>query len=91
MRGVSWSVVAAVAGILAVIVTIIYGEIERRLARRQLALAQEQAELQPRLKVTLPERQLSYQWPIPIPEGYARDGHLLFEIKNVGGYGSTQR
>jgi hypothetical protein len=84
VRGVSWSVVAAVAGIIAVIVTIIYGEIERRLARRQLALAQEQAELRPRLEVTLPERQLRYLWPIPIPKGYARDGHLLFEIKNVG-------
>src|SRR5215210_6983811 len=88
----SWSIVAAVAGVLAVIVTIIYGEITRRLAQRELVLTQrelshalEQAELRPKLEVALPERHFHYQCPIPIPEGYARDGHLLFEIRNVGG------
>ena len=50
---VSWSVVAAIAGIVAVVVTIIYGEIQRRSARRQLRLAQEEAELRPKLVVSL--------------------------------------
>jgi hypothetical protein len=49
---VSWSVVAAVAGIAAVVVTVVYGEIQRRLARRQLTLAEEQAELRPELEVS---------------------------------------
>lgn len=52
---VSWSVVAAIAGIAAVIATIVYGEIQRRSARRQLRLAQEEAELRPMLVVNLKE------------------------------------
>jgi hypothetical protein len=68
---VRWSIVAAVAGILAVVVSIFYGEMERR--RR------------PRLEVSLPERRFHYHQPIPVPEGYALDGYLLFELKNAGG------
>jgi hypothetical protein len=78
-------IIAAIVGIIAVVVTIYYGEVERRLARRQLALAEEQAKQRPSLDVTLPEGQLHYGWPIPIPEGYSREGHLLFQINNVGG------
>jgi hypothetical protein len=88
---VSWSEIAAVAGIIAavvgviaVVVTIYYGEVERRLARRQLVLAEEQAKQRPSLEVTLPAGQLHYQQPIPIPHGHVRDAHLLFELKNVG-------
>ncbi len=80
----TWSVVAAIASIVAVIVTIVYGEVERRLARRQLELAEEQATQRPSLEVSVLRRQFQYQWPIPIPNGYMRDGHLLFEIKNTG-------
>ena len=65
------AVVAAGARILAVVVSIIYGELERR--------------RHPRLEVSLPERRFHYDRPIPIPEGYALDGHLLFELKNTGG------
>ena len=73
----SWSVVAAVAGVLAVIVTIVYGEIERRLARRQLALAQEQAELRPSLEVSLGK--LSF-----LPYASTAIANFGFELRNVG-------
>ena len=59
-------------------------EEDRRLAEQQLALAEEQAKLHPSLEVTLPDGQVRYQRPIPIPEGYVRDGYLLFEVKNAG-------
>jgi hypothetical protein len=68
---VRWTIVAAVASILAVVVSIFYGEMERR--RR------------PRLEVSLPERRFHYDRSIPVPEGYALDGYLLFELKNAGG------
>jgi len=49
---VSWSIVAAIAGIVAVIVTIVYGEVQRRMDRKQLRLAQEEAELRPKLVIS---------------------------------------
>lgn len=66
--GSGWSVVAAVAGVVAVIVTVGYGEIQRRLARRQLLLAQEQAELQPKLEVS--EMQLITLRDAGLDDGY---------------------
>ena len=46
---VFWSVVAAIAGIAAVLVTIYYGEVQRRMDSRVLRLAPEEAELRPKL------------------------------------------
>jgi hypothetical protein len=51
VRVVSSSDVAAVAGIVAVLVTVVNGEVQRRLAQRQLTLAEEQAELRPELRL----------------------------------------
>jgi hypothetical protein len=68
LSGSGWSVVAAVAGVVAVIVTVGYGEIQRRLARRQLLLAQEQAELQPKLEVS--EMQLITLRDAGLDDGY---------------------
>jgi len=49
-----WVTVATLfVAFIAVIVTVFYGEIERRLGRRQLVLAQEQAELQPKLSLSI--------------------------------------
>jgi hypothetical protein len=59
-------------------------EEDHQLAEEQLKLAREQAKQRPSLEVTLPSGQMHYQLPVPIPEGYVHDGHLLFEIKNVG-------
>lgn len=81
-RGMNWSVVAAIAGILAVIVTIAYGEIQRRMAGKQLRLAQEEAELRPKLLVSL--RPPLYQ-PRPPDAGWPHDKvALVFDITNEG-------
>jgi len=61
----SWSVVAAIAGIVAVGATIWYGERQLRLARRQLLLAQEEAQLRPKLEVSLKDVVFHYRPPNP--------------------------
>ena len=78
----SWSVVAAIAGIAAVVATIVYGEIQRRMAGRQLRLAQEEAQLRPKLAVSL--RPVLYQ-PRPPNAGWPHDKvALVFDITNDG-------
>ena len=78
----SWSVVAAIAGIAAVVATIVYGEIQRRLAGRQLQLAQEEAQLRPKLSVSL--RPVLYQ-PRPPNAGWPHDKvALVFDVTNDG-------
>jgi hypothetical protein len=80
-----WSVVAAIAGIAAVVMTIWYGERQLRLARRQLELAEEQVKQRPSLEVTLPVRQLRHLPPEATAKGYVHDAYLNFEITNVSG------
>jgi hypothetical protein len=78
----TWSVVAAIAGVVAVIVTVVYGEIERRTNRKQLRIAQEEAELRPRLSVSL--RPVLYQ-PRPPNAGWPHDKvALVFDVTNDG-------
>ena len=78
----SWSVVAAIAGIVAVIVTIVYGEIQRRLARRQLMLAHEEAELRPKLVVSL--RRVVYHHRPENPGSLHEQAAIVFDVTNDG-------
>jgi hypothetical protein len=77
VRVVSSSDVAAVAGIVAVLVTVVNGEVQRRLAQRQLTLAEEQAELRPELR-------LSAAYSITGKTMRHADGVLEFTITNTG-------
>ena len=79
---VSWSVVAAIAGIAAVITTIVYGEIQRRLARRQLRLAQEEAELRPKLVLSLKE--VVFHHRPPNPGSQHVQASIVFNVTNDG-------
>jgi hypothetical protein len=82
VRGMNWSVVAAIAGIAAVVVTIWYGQRQVRLAREQLRLAQEEAELRPKLAVSL--KTVQYQ-PRPPDAGWPHDKlALVFKVANNG-------
>ena len=77
-----WSIVAAVAGIAAVVATVVYGEIQRRMARKQLGLAQAEAELRPRLSVSL--RQIAHQLR-PENAGWPHDKvAIVFDLTNGG-------
>jgi hypothetical protein len=82
IRAVSWSVVAAIAGIVAVVATIVYGEIQRRLARRQLLLAQEQAELCPQLAISL--REMVYHHRPENPGSRYEQASIVFDVANDG-------
>jgi hypothetical protein len=85
-----WVAVAS-AGIaaLSVLVTVVYGEIQRRgqvsqrsQSEEQLRLAREQAELRPKLSVSL--RPLLYQ-PRPPDAGWFHDKvALIFDVANAG-------
>jgi hypothetical protein len=79
---VSWSVVAAIAGIVAVIVTILYGEVQRRMDRKQLRLAQEEAELRPKLVISF---KTAVPHPRP-PDPGTEHPHsaIVFNITNDG-------
>jgi hypothetical protein len=79
---VSWSVVAAIAGIVAVIVTILYGEVQRRIDRKQLRLAQEEAELRPKLVISF---KTAVPHPRP-PDPGTEHPHsaIVFNITNDG-------
>ena len=79
---VSWSVVAAIAGIVSVIVTIVYGEVQRRLSMRQLRLAQEEAGLRPRLTVSL--RTVVYHYRPPNPGSKYEQAAIVFDVTNDG-------
>ena len=52
---------------LAFIATVVYGEVQRRLAQKQLALAQKQADARPELTVTLGEHPLTHVKPENVP------------------------
>jgi hypothetical protein len=79
---VFWSVVAATAVIAAVAATIYYGEIQRRMDRKQLRLAQEEVELRPKLSVTL--REVVYQ-NRPKDAGWLHDkAAIVFDLMNDG-------
>jgi hypothetical protein len=78
----SWSVVAAIAGIAAVVATIVYGEIQRRMAGKQLRLAQEEAQLRPKLSVSL--RPVMYQPRPPDTEWPHDKVALVFAVTNDG-------
>jgi hypothetical protein len=80
--GVNWSVVAALAGIVAVVATIFYGEIQRRMAGKQLRLAQEEAALRPKLSVSL--KQITYQSRPREAEWPHDKASIVFDLKNVG-------
>jgi len=75
-------VVAAVAGIAAVIATIYYGEIQRRMDRRQLRLAQEEAELRPRLVISL--KTVVYHHRPPNPGSKYEQAAIVFNVTNDG-------
>ncbi len=53
--------------LLAFIATVVYGEVQRRLAQKQLALAQKQADARPELTVTLGEPPLTHVKPENAP------------------------
>ena len=82
VRVVSWSVVAAVAGIVSVIVTVVYGEVQRRLSIRQLRLAQEEAGLRPKLTVSL--RTVAYHYRPPNPGSKYEQAAIVFDVTNGG-------
>jgi hypothetical protein len=83
VRRVSWwSVVAAIAGILAVLVTIVYGEVQRRMAGRQLRLAQEEAELRPEVVISL--RTVVYHPRPRDPGTQYPHAALVFNVTNDG-------
>jgi hypothetical protein len=74
----SWSVVAAIAGIIAAIASIVAVGV----SIRQLRLAQEEAELRPRLLVSL--REIVYQ-PRPENAGWSHDkAAIVFDLTNDG-------
>jgi hypothetical protein len=54
--------------LLALIATVVYGEVQRRLAQKQLALAQKQADVRPELTVTLGEPPWTHVKPENAPE-----------------------
>jgi hypothetical protein len=82
VRRVSWSVVAAIAGIAAGVVPIWYGERQLRLERRQLLLAQEEAELRPELAVSL--REVVYHHRPENPGSRPEQAAVVFYITNTG-------
>ena len=73
-----WVAVATlIVAVISVIVTILYGEIERRLVRRQLRLAQEQAALRPDLSLSAAYSRIG-------KTVRHADGVLEFSIANTG-------
>ena len=76
------SLFAVLVSILSVYITFVYGEIQRRLANRQLRLAEEEAELRPELSVAVYAVELSEirHNPGNRPE-LAR---IYFDVKNGG-------
>jgi hypothetical protein len=88
-----WAIVAAIAGILAVAVTIVLDGRWSIVAAVASILAvivsifygEMERRRRPRLEVSLPERRFNYDRPILVPEGYVLDGPLLFELKNADG------
>jgi hypothetical protein len=87
----SWEVATFLVAAASVVVTVVYGEIQRQrqkqdheLAEEQLRLAKEEAELRPELTVTLGEPPLTYLPVENLPSaGY--DATLLLTIINTGG------
>jgi hypothetical protein len=79
---VFWSVVAAIAGIAAVLVTIYYGEIQRRMDSRVLRLAQEEAELRPKLVISL--RAVVYHHRPRDPGTQYPHAAIVFNVTNDG-------
>lgn len=89
VRVVSWAEIAAIAGIVAAVVSILalgatvaYGEIERRLGEEQLRLAQEAAELRPKLVLSL--RTVVYHYRPPNPGSTHAQAAVIFDVTNEG-------
>lgn len=78
----SWAVVATIAGIVSVIVTLIYGEVQRRLARKQLRLAQEEASLRPKLTITV--RDVVFHYRPENPGSPLVQAAVVFDVANDG-------
>ena len=78
----TWAIVAAIAGIVSVIVTVIYGEVQRRLARKQLRLAQEEAELRPELVISL--REVVFHYRPENPGSPLVQAGVVFDVANAG-------
>jgi hypothetical protein len=88
-RLILWVTVATlIVAIISVIVTVVYGEIERRRGRKELRLVQEQATLRP-AKVAYFKRvafypPLSPLLPSDAPSPYPPQVAIAFEIANNG-------
>lgn len=75
-------IVAAIAGIAAVVVTIWYGQRELPLVREQLRLAQEEAELRPELVISL--RTVVYHSRPRDPGTQYPHAAIVFDVTNDG-------